>query len=178
MRFVSGWMSGCHVLRPQWVYNKKKGGRQEDHLLPHSWVDVKLLSSAAPPGLAGEIFCLFVCLFVLVPIWSNQDCHGTMQQSPLASVQCLSFTLKCHLSINCCFCVCWEHVLGVINLLSSLGRIWVSYHHCVIVFRNILFLSHDFVAKQTYVVLWLNKPAFLSNHWHTVFSHFLLITIP
>ena len=120
----------------------------------------------------------FVCLFVLVPIWSNQDCHGTMQQSPLASVQCLSFTLKCHLSINCCFCVCWEHVLGVINLLSSLGRIWVSYHHCVIVFRNILFLSHDFVAKQAYVVLWLNKPAFLSNHWHTVFSRFLLITIP
>ena len=26
--------------------------------------------------------------------------------------------------------VCREHVLGIINLLSSLGRMWVSSPHC------------------------------------------------
>ena len=31
------------------------------------------------------------------------------------------------------FNVCREHVLGIINLLSSLGRMWGSCHHCFIV---------------------------------------------
>ena len=33
--------------------------------------------------------------------------------------------------------VCREHVLGIINLLSSLGRIWVSCHDCFIVLGHV-----------------------------------------
>ena len=39
--------------------------------------------------------------------------------------------------------VCREHVLGVINLLSSLGRVWVSCHHIFLLFRG---MSHASVA--------------------------------
>ena len=31
------------------------------------------------------------------------------------------------------FFMCAEYVLGVINLLNSLGRMWVARHHCFIV---------------------------------------------
>ena len=54
------------------------------------------------------------------------------------------------------FYVCREHTLGIINLLSSLGRIWVSYHYCFIVWGYVLLSS---------------KPAFLSHHWLTWLSH-------
>ena len=54
------------------------------------------------------------------------------------------------------FYVCSEHVLGVINLLSSLGRMWVSCHHCFIVWGHVLCFSC--------MVLLLSKPAFLSDH--------------
>ena len=33
--------------------------------------------------------------------------------------------------------VCREHVVEVINLLSSLGRMWVLCHHCFIVLRHV-----------------------------------------
>ena len=55
------------------------------------------------------------------------------------------------------FLVCTEeHVLGVINLLTSLGRMWVSFHHCFIV------LGH--VSCSYCMVLLLGKPAFLSDY--------------
>ena len=31
-----------------------------------------------------------------------------------------------------CVCVCAGYVLGVVNLRSSPGRLWVSWHHCFI----------------------------------------------
>ena len=119
--------------------------------------------------------CLFVC-FGPYMVKPGLSWHYATITSGLSTMSVFHFEMPPFhkLLLLCVLRAC----PGVINLLSSLGRIWVSYHHCVIVFRNILFLSHDFVAKQAYVVLWLNKPAFLSNHWHTVFSHFLLITIP
>ena len=49
------------------------------------------------------------------------------------------------------FYVCREHVLGVINLPSSLGRMWVSCHHCFIV------LGH--VSNFCRMVLLPGKPA-------------------
>ena len=62
-------------------------------------------------------------------------------------------------SINYCFfIVCRERVLGIINLLTSLGRIWISCHHWFIVWRHVscfclmvLLLSKPscFVVKQT-----------------------------
>ena len=36
------------------------------------------------------------------------------------------------------FYVCREHILGIMNLLSSLGRMWVSWHHCFIVLGYVL----------------------------------------
>ena len=117
--------------------------------------------------------------------------------------------------------------IGIMNLLSSLGRMWGSRHHCSIVwghvsgfqyswaslvdagdlgsipglgrspgerkgyllqysglensmdsivheiaksrtrlstFHSLKPLLHGFVAKQACVVLWVNKPAFLSDH--------------
>ena len=37
-----------------------------------------------------------------------------------------------------CFHVCREHILGIINLLSSLGKICVSCHHWFIVWEHVL----------------------------------------
>ena len=55
------------------------------------------VSSAPPPGLAGRL---------LVPTWSSQDCHGTMEKLFQASVQWGPFIWKCPLSINyCCLCI-------------------------------------------------------------------------
>ena len=63
------------------------------------------------------------------------------------------------------FYVWTEHVLGVINLLNSLGRMWNSFHHCFIVWgAHLVLLLYGFVAKQASLVLWLSKPAFLSDH--------------
>ena len=36
------------------------------------------------------------------------------------------------------FNVCREHVLGIIDLLRSLGRMWVSCHHCFKVWGHVL----------------------------------------
>ena len=63
------------------------------------------------------------------------------------------------------FYVFRECILGIINLLSSLGGMWVSCVHCFIVLGACLMLPlPGFVAKQAGLVLWLSKPAFLSNH--------------
>ena len=69
-------------------------------------------------------------------------------------------------SLYFCFFVCTEeHVLGIINLLSLLGRMWVSFHHCfVVLVVCLMLLLHGFVAKQACLVLLLSKPAFLSDH--------------
>jgi len=48
------------------------------------------------------------------------------------------------------------YVLGIINLLSALGRMWVSCHHCFIVWGHVTCFCG--------MVLWLSKHAFLSNH--------------
>ena len=44
-----------------------------------------------------------------------------------------------------------ERVLGIINLLSSLGRMWVSGRHCLIVWGH--------VSCSCCIVLLLSKPA-------------------
>ena len=52
---------------------------------------------------------------------------------------------------NYCLDVCREHVVGLINLLSSLDRMWVSCHHCFIVLEPVLCFCCT--------VLLLSKPA-------------------
>ena len=85
----------------------------------------------------------------------------------------LSFLSRCHASIigsssrlgrgvflslhgqarptNYCLYVCREHGLGLINLLSSLDRMWGSCYHCFIVWGH--------VTCFCCMVLLLNKPA-------------------
>ena len=70
-----------------------------------------------------------------------------------------SYMVKLGLQIIVCVCVCVcmcvharrEHVPGIINLLSSLGRLWVSCHHCFIVWGH--------VSCFCCMVLLLSKPA-------------------
>ena len=71
------------------------------------------------------------------------------------------------------FYVCRDHVLGIINLLSSLVRMWVFCHHCFIASgAGLMLLSRGFFfAKQACLVLWLSKLALLSNHYLTGVSH-------
>ena len=77
------------------------------------------------------------------------------------------------------FCVCREHLLQIINLLSSLGRMWVPCHHC--------FIAWGHVSCFCSMVLWLSKPAWFCG-WANLFSWiifnlqgspiFFLLTIP
>ena len=62
------------------------------------------------------------------------------------------------------FYVCAEHVLVVINFLSSLGRTELIPPLFYCLGAHLMLLLHGFVAKQTSLVLWLSKPAFLSDH--------------
>ena len=52
---------------------------------------------------------------------------------------------------------------GIINLLSSLERMWVSCHHCFIVLEHVLCFCC--------LLLLLSKSAFLSNYERTGVSH-------
>ena len=48
-----------------------------------------------------------------------------------------------------------KHVLGIIHLLRSLGRMRISFHHCLTVLGVcLMFLSHGFIAKQTCFLGW------------------------
>ena len=55
--------------------------------------------------------------------------------------------------------VCKEYVLGIINLLRSLGRMWVSCHHSFIVLGHFL-LFYAFLAFFFFFFFFLlSKPA-------------------
>ena len=44
-------------------------------------------------------------------------------------VNCLRFQYNVTFSIYVCLVCAEEHVLGIINLLTSPGRLWISFHH-------------------------------------------------
>ena len=44
-------------------------------------------------------------------------------------VNFLRFQYNVTFSIYVCLVCAEEHVLGIINLLTSLGGLWVSFHH-------------------------------------------------
>ena len=52
---------------------------------------------------------------------------AVMEKLFQVSVQWVSFTLKCHLSINCCFYMCRKHVMD--RLLTELTRQDVGLCH-------------------------------------------------
>ena len=68
-------------------------------------------------------------------------------------------------STDYCF-LCVQRVYP--NLLSSLGKVWVSFYHCFIVLGLVLCFCS--VVKQACFVWWLSKP-FLSNHQLTGVPH-------
>ena len=68
-----------------------KGKLGEDHFLPHSWVGVKLLSSASPPRSSRGFFP--------IPTWSSQDCHGTTEMSK-KTIICTENGKSCEVSVQ------------------------------------------------------------------------------
>ena len=51
-----------------------------------------------------------------------------------------------------------EYVLGIIKLLTLLAKVWVSFHHCFIVWGCVsCFCYMGFVAKQACLVLQVSK---------------------
>ena len=61
------------------------------------------------------------------------------------------------------FYVCAEHVLVVINFLSSLGRTELIPPLFYCLGACLVLLPPGFVPKQACLLLWLSKAAFLSN---------------
>ena len=62
------------------------------------------------------------------------------------------------------FYVCGEQVRGIINLTELIGQdagLTPPLFYCLVPY--LVLLLHGFVAKQACLVLWLSKPAFLSN---------------
>ena len=84
--------------------------------------------------------------------------------------------LLCHLFLIFLFPLHAEEcVLGLIHLLSSLGRMWVSWHHCFVVLGHVsCFCCMIFFSLSMPAVLWLSKHAFLSNHQLTGFTTLFL----
>ena len=73
-------------------------------------------------------------------------------------LQCVGRTLRSSGSL--CLRVCREeHILGVISLLNSLDKMWVSHYHCFIVWWHVsgfccMVLLLGFVVKQTCFLEW------------------------
>ena len=98
---------------------------------------------------------------------SIQSSHPLLSPSPRAFnlsqhqglfqwVSSSQVSAEYHTFLISLFLVCAEeHVLGIINLLSSLGRMWISFHYCFIVWGH----AWCFCC----MVLLLSKPAFLSD---------------
>ena len=94
--------------------NQREGWGEGVHFLPHFWKKVTSLSSAPPPGWAVE----FSSPYMVKP---GLSWHNGNTISDLSIVRV--FTWKCDLSINYCFFDVFRgRVLGIMNLLSSLGR--------------------------------------------------------
>ena len=63
------------------------------------------------------------------------------------------------------FFVCRDLVLGIINWLSALVRVWVSCHHCLILWGHVPhFCCMVLLLSKPCLVFWLSSLASLSNH--------------
>ena len=56
---------GKMVSQPRYLVgysfiSKKKWRERKDHFFPHSWVDIRLPSSAPPPGWIAEFSCPYM----------------------------------------------------------------------------------------------------------------------
>lgn len=96
---------------------------------------------SCPSGWAG-FFGLYVAK-------SELSRHYGKVISGLGTMSVFHFEMS--LSINYCFYMCREHVLGISNLLSPLSRVRVSCHHCLTVWGHVFCFC--------WVVLFLSKAA-------------------
>ena len=97
-------------------------GMGEDHLLPPSWVD------ASSSLLVGGVLSLHGQARTFMTLWKN---YFISQYSEGVSLWNVTFPLMCFVCIDS---MPW----GLINLLSSLGRTWVSGHCGFIVWGHVL----------------------------------------
>ena len=139
-------LSGLHFLN-----QKKQEGRGEDLCL--SWVDVTSPSTAPLPGRAGKFTCasLYSQTRTRRALWRNifrsQYNEGLSQSLFGGSLTGWYHWAGCRpyfLLFNCLGALCKEHVfgakehvLGVINSLSSLGRVFVLCYHCFLVVGHV-----------------------------------------
>ena len=111
-------------------YNQRKSvGVGGKGLLSLSWVDIMFLSSVPPPGQAGK----FTCPCIVRPGLS----YSTLEKYFQFTVRWGFFNFEKSPFHKWLLSVCTEPVLGIINLLSSLGRMWVSRHLCFIVWGHV-----------------------------------------
>ena len=105
-----------------------------------------IISSSSRLG-SGVFISLYGQAGTVMALWKNNFGSQYNEELSLWSVTFPEIVV---------FYVCKEHVLEVINLLSSLDWMWISCHHCFIVLRH--------VSCLCFMVLWLSKPVFLSDH--------------
>ena len=129
-------------------YNTCEAYKWARNALPQELTGLQFHNQRKKWGGREELYCLSwvdvtFLSSVLPPGWAGELSHPRVVKLGLQTVV---------------FSVCRENVLGIINLLSSLGMMWVSCHHCFIVWGHvpcfccmILLLSKllGFVIKQT-----------------------------
>ena len=96
--------------------------------------------------------------------WSKPHVSKISSSSRLGRGVFLSLMVKLGSQIVV-FYVCREHILGIMNLLSSLGRMWVSCHHCFIVW--------GYVLCSCCMVLFLGKLAWFCG-WANLISQIII----
>ena len=105
---------------------------------------------SCPSGWAG-FFGLYVAK-------SELSRHYGKVISGLGTMSVFHFEMS--LSINYCFYMCREHVLGISNTEftgQDVGLIPQVFYYLG---ARLMLLLHGFVAQQACLVLWLSKPAF------------------
>ena len=133
--FSSGWARGCYTPK---------------NLPDYSFI------------IKGKVGRKRISLSFLSRCPASISSSSRMSRGVFSSLQSQARSSNYHL----CVCVCVQracaHMTQIINLLSSLRR---SHATIVLLFGgHVSCLLHGFVAKKDCLVLWLSKPALLSNH--------------
>ena len=117
MRLTSKWARRCHSpeVSALQFYNQRKRGKKKKNLSFLSRQHASIVRSSSRLG--REFSCPFMVKLV-------------SQMIGVCVCVCFFFFFF--------FNLCREHVLGIINLPSSLDRMWFSSHHCFIVWGHIL----------------------------------------
>ena len=144
------------------------------------WVAISFSSGSSQPRDRTCVSCVSCIVRWILYLWATWEAQNFWLRHtacgllvPQAGIKELGvLTIEFELSpFHKLLFLCVQRVCpGIINLLSSLGRMWVLCHHCFIVLGRI--------ACSCHMVLLLSKPAFSSDRWLTgVFIPFPLLMI-